>query len=244
MFKLTSHYNWLIFRIVNPELRARLKKYAKGRLLDIGSGEKPYQEMAAPYIQEHVGLDHEKTLHNTGNVDLFGTAYNIPVDSESFDTILCTYVLEHLEEPQKALAEAFRVLKKGGYAIYTVPLFWHLHEEPRDFYRYTKHGLKYIFESNGFHVIECKALTGFFVMVAQETTYYLLRFRRGGKINPLWWIVPPLNILIQALAYLINFIDRSEEFSMEYIIVVQKPDYGVYNSITSQNDNKRLETNI
>lgn len=227
MFKLTRHYNWLIFQLINPVLRARLKKYATGRLLDIGCGEKPYQEMAAPYVREHVGLDDESTQHNKAKVDLFGTAYNIPVEPDSFDTILCTDVLEHLEEPQKALAEAYRVLKTGGYAIYTVPFFWHLHEEPRDFYRYTKYGLKYIFESNGFRVVECKALSGFIVMVAQETTYYLLRFRRGGAINPLWWIVPPLNVLIQLLAYLLNFIDRSEKFSMEYIFIAQKSNFGV-----------------
>jgi len=203
-------------------LRARLKEYAKGRLLDIGCGVKPYQEMAAPYVQEHVGIDHASIQDNQAKVDLFGTAYNIPVDSDSFDTILCTDVLEHLEEPQKALAEAYRVLKAGGYAIYTVPFFWHLHEEPRDFYRYTKYGLRYVFESAGFCVVECKPLTGFFVMVAQETTYYLLHFRRGGKINPLWWIVPPVNIVIQAIAYLLNFIDRSEEFSMEYMVVARK----------------------
>jgi SAM-dependent methyltransferase len=223
MFNLARYYNWLIFRLINPMIRTRLKKYANGRLLDIGCGEKPYHEMTAPYVVEHVGIDHEGTSHNKEKVDIFGTAYNIPVDPDTFDTILCTDVLEHLEEPQKALAEAYRVLKSGGYAIYTVPFFWHLHEEPRDFYRYTKYGLKYIFEANGFEVVECKALTGFFVMVAQETSYYLLRFRRGGAINPFWWIVPPLNVIIQAVAYLLNFIDRSESFSMEYLVVARKP---------------------
>jgi hypothetical protein len=98
-----------------------------------------------------------------------------------------------------------------------------LHEEPRDFYRYTKYGLKYLFEANHFTVLECKALTGFFVTIAQETTYYLLRFRRGGPINPLWWVVPPINVVIQAIAYLLNLIDHSEEYSMEYILVARKP---------------------
>jgi len=76
-------------------------------------------------------------------IDLFGTAYNIPVDDNYFDTALCTAVLEHLEETSDVTKETHRVLKAGGYAIYTVPFFWHLHEEPRDFYRYTKYGLKY-----------------------------------------------------------------------------------------------------
>ena len=223
MFKLAGHHNWLIFRLINPALETRLKKYAKGRLLDIGCGIKPYKEMAAPYVREHVGLDHRDTQHDVSNVDLFGTAYSIPTEDDSFDTILCTDVLEHLEEPKQAITETRRVLKPGGYAIYTIPLFWHLHEEPRDFYRYTEHGLKYLFESNGFQLVDCEALSGYWVTMAQETTYYLLRFRRGGLINPLWWIVPPVNILIQTLAYLLNLVDRSKQFTMEYILVVQKP---------------------
>ena len=89
--------------------------------------------MTRPYVTEHVGLDHENTLHNKSKIDLFGTAYDIPAEVEHFDTFLCTAVFERLEEPDKAIREAKRILKKGGYAIYTVPLFWHIHEEPRDF---------------------------------------------------------------------------------------------------------------
>lgn len=131
---------------MDEHIREAAKKFANGRLLDIGCGEKPLQNMFAPYVTEHIGLDHQDSLHSKDNVDIFGSAYEIPKKNEYFDTILCTAVLEHLEEPDKAIAEANRVLKKGGIAIYTVPFFWHLHEEPRDFYRYTKYGLKYLFE--------------------------------------------------------------------------------------------------
>ena len=144
--------NWLVYGIVNRELRRALSVYAKGKLLDIGCGDKPYQGMAAPYVQEHIGLDHPGTLHDASRAELIGGAYDIPLDDDSVDTVLCTAVLEHLEEPEKALREAYRVLKEGGYAIYTVPLFWHLHEEPRDFYRFTKYGLRYLFEKSGFRL--------------------------------------------------------------------------------------------
>ncbi len=223
MFSLTRYHNWLIFRLINPALQASLERYARGRLLDIGCGSKPYKSMVAPHVTEHVGLDHRETQHDTRQVDVFGTAYSMPLEACSFDTILCTDVLEHLEEPRLALAEAYRVLKFGGHAIYTVPFFWHLHEEPRDFFRYTKHGLRYLFESNGFRVLECKALSGYWVTVAQETCYYLTRFRRWGAVNPLWWIVPIIATLIQTVAYIINSVDRSEQFTIEYILVAEKP---------------------
>ena len=173
-------YSWLIHAVVKPVLRDNLRQYAKGRLIDIGCGVKPYKEIVAPYVDEHIGIDHENSPHPSDNVDLTGTAYKIPVEDGDFDTALCTYVLEHLEEPSDAIAETYRVLTKGGYAIYTVPLFWHLHKEPRDFYRYTCHGLQYLFEKNGFEVVEIIPLCGFIVTFSQELLYFLQYFRRGG----------------------------------------------------------------
>lgn len=223
MFELTKHYNWLIFSLINPNIEKRLRQYARGKLLDIGCGEKPYRKIASRYVDEHIGVDHTLTEHSKANIDLMGTAYSIPVADSSFETILCTDVLEHLEKPADAIAEAFRVMKHGGYAIYTVPLFWHLHEEPRDFYRYTRYGLQYLFETNGFEVIEVKALSGFCATFAQELVYFLEQFRIGGPINPLWWLIPPLGIIIQGLAYLLNKFDKSESFTAEYIAVARKP---------------------
>jgi SAM-dependent methyltransferase len=204
MFKLARAHNWLIFSVINPNLEKRLKQYAHGDLIDIGCGEKPYEEMAAPYVQKHVGVDHDDTFHDKSSIDLLGTAYQIPVEDNSFDSLLCTDVLEHLEEPGEALSESFRVLKGGGYAIYTVPLFWHVHEAPRDFFRYTKFGLKYLFEKNGFEVVEIKALTGFAVTFCQALVYVLYRHRRGGMINPLWWIVPIVGHIIQGFGYMLK----------------------------------------
>lgn len=231
MNKLSRPYNWLIFKIIDPALEQRLRRYATGVLLDIGCGDKPYLDMAAPYVSEHVGLDHEETLHDRRQTDLDGTAYRIPSLDHHYNTVLCTDVLEHLEEPGAALAEAHRVLKPGGYAIYTVPLFWHLHEEPRDFYRYTKHGLRYLFKKVGFEIVEIVPLSGFIVTFSLELVYFLYRFRGQSRINPLWWIIPLLGTAIQRLAFLINKVDRSYGFSVEYLIVARKPDS---NQLTAQ----------
>lgn len=175
--------------------------------------------MFAPYVTEHIGLDHQDSLHTKDNVDIFGSAYKIPRENECFDTVLCTAVLEHLEEPDKAIAESNRVLKKGGIAIYTVPFFWHLHEEPRDFYRYTKYGLKYLFEKNGFEVVELKALSGFWVTFGQELVYYLWRFRHGRVRSK---IISLIGGVIQALAYILDKADKAENFTWMYLVVARK----------------------
>jgi ubiquinone/menaquinone biosynthesis C-methylase UbiE len=170
-----NNKNRLIFTIHNRALLESANKYLSGRLIDIGCGEKPYAEMLKPFVSEHIGVDHEGSLHDKSNMDRIGTAYEIPAEDGEFDSAICTAVLEHLEEPDKAIAECSRVLRPGGgVAIYTTVLFWHLHEEPRDFYRYTKYGLRYLFEKNGFEIVEIKPLSGFCVTFGQELVYYLL----------------------------------------------------------------------
>ena len=171
-------------------------------------------------VTDHIGVDHRETLHDKSQVDLFGTAYAIPADEGSFDSALCTAVLEHLEEPELAVRECYRVLKPGGTAIYSVPFIWHLHEEPRDFYRFSKYGLKYLFEKCGFEIVELKALSGFWVTFGQLLVYNLYRFDK----SLLRWlrIVDLLGLGIQAVSYGPEKIDRSEEWTWMYPVVARK----------------------
>jgi len=213
--------NLLVYHLHDKMLRQLANRYVTGRLIDIGCGEKPYQNLVAPLVTEHIGLDLPSGIHGGTSVDLIGSAYKIPsVDSE-FDSALCTAVLEHLEEPEQALLECFRVLKPEGNAIYSVPFIWHLHEEPRDFYRFSKYGLEYLFEKTGFEVIEIQALSGFWVTFGQLLIYNLYRLNRG----PLRWlhIIDLIGLPFQAFFYLLDKIDRTEQWTWMYMLVARKP---------------------
>lgn len=199
----------------------REKKYIFGRMLDIGCGEKPFRDFFKNHVSEHIGLDTEQTLHERSAIDLFATAYKIPAPDASFDSALCTAVLEHLEEPELALRECVRILKPGGYALYTIPFIWHLHEEPRDFYRYSKYGIQYLFTKSGFEITELRAAAGFWATFGQLFVYNLYRFNRG----PLRWlrIIDLLAIIIQLIAYGLNVIDKTEQWTWLYLVVARKP---------------------
>jgi SAM-dependent methyltransferase len=121
------------------------------------------------------------------------------------------------------MAEALRVLKPGGCAIVTVPLFWHLHEEPRDFFRYTKHGLRHVLEEAGFEVLSVTALSGFCVTFAQELCYFLQRFGSTRAWDPRKWIVRGLCHAIQGMAFVVHPLERNESFTVEYIAVARRP---------------------
>lgn len=141
--------DWLLLHELSRDVGAMLETYARGTLLDIGCGAKPYAE-AGPRVERWIGVD----LADNPEADINGTAYAIPVSDAYADCVLCTQVLEHLEDPRAALVEFGRVLKPNGLLILSVPQYWPLHEEPRDFFRYTEIGLTTVMRSCGFDIVE------------------------------------------------------------------------------------------
>lgn len=120
------------------------------RLLDLGCGARPYAPLYRPAYRHCFGCDVPASLHDLSSVDFLATATALPLRDASLDCVLCTEVLEHVPDPAAALREIARVLRKGGHLILTVPFLVELHREPRDYYRYTRHGLEYLLGEAGF----------------------------------------------------------------------------------------------
>jgi SAM-dependent methyltransferase len=212
--------NLLIHHIHDRELTRCAKSYFSGRLLDIGCGTKPYKNLLSSCVSAHVGLDRPQPFNPMAKIDLFGTACSLPVKDKSFESVLSTASLEHLPEPEAALLECNRVLKQGGIAIFSVPFMWHLHSEPWDYYRFSKFGLRHIFEKSGFEILEIKALAGFWTTFATMFSYYIGRFNRGPmRYMP---IIPLLGIVTQVFAYLLDKLDRAEEWTWMHMVVAKK----------------------
>lgn len=216
--KSQSH-NWLVHRIAWNHLSEVIPLYAGKRVLDIGCSDKPYESLFLPHVMDYIGLDHAESQHNLRSVDIIADAYNTTVRDASFDTILSTSVLEHLERPQDAILEMHRVLKPGGHVIVTCPLFWHLHEQPRDFFRYTKYGLRFLFEKAGFEIIEIRPLSGFVVTFAQEFVYFLQSLNHNTILRNL---INILQFIIQKTAYFLNRYDKSYDFTWMYLLIAKK----------------------
>jgi len=78
-------------------------------------------------------------------VDIVADAQNMPqIPSESADCVLLVSVLQHLPSPQKAIDEAFRVLRPGGVIYVTVPFIFVYHRDPEDFNRFSVPGLEFL----------------------------------------------------------------------------------------------------
>jgi SAM-dependent methyltransferase len=212
----TAH-NWLA-HLVNQKYAERVAPYSRGRLLDLGCGEKPYFDVFKHRVDSYIGLEHPMTLHKNDKIDLFGDACNLPFADESFDTVVSFQVMEHIPEPDKMIAEVNRVLVTGGHAIFTTPFMWGIHEAPNDYYRFTKYGLRYLFEKNGFEIRELLANTGFWAMAGLRLNYYLARFAHGF----VRYAFIPIFLIVQVLAQTLDKIDKVESDTAGYVVVSKK----------------------
>jgi SAM-dependent methyltransferase len=131
-----------------------------GRMLDVGCGSQQYRKFVA--CHQYIGI--EWSRHKRPPV--VGDVTRIPFGDRTFDSALCTEVLEHLAEPGRCLAEIRRVVKPGGTVFFTVPMTMYTHSEPYDFYRYTEYGLRYLLEKHGFEIVELRRLGGVLSVMA------------------------------------------------------------------------------
>jgi len=60
------------------------------------------------------------------------------------DVIVCFNVLEHVSDFSTGIANLYEALSPGGQLLIYVPMFYPLHDEPHDYFRYTEHALRKI----------------------------------------------------------------------------------------------------
>ncbi len=117
---------WLINNFTNTLIEI-IKNLSIENILDVGCGEGFTLAMLQKnnFGKNLEGIDCSDVAIKIGK-DLFpeitmktGDVYNLPYEDNSFDLVICTEVLEHLEDPKRALQEIMRVSKK--YCLFSVP---------------------------------------------------------------------------------------------------------------------------
>jgi SAM-dependent methyltransferase len=100
----------------------------RGRCLNAGCGEGLYSRFLESYaeITEIFNIDItapqiSARRADPRNTDAVGSITEIPIEDGSVDWILCTEVIEHIEDDRAAALELGRVLAPGGYALISVP---------------------------------------------------------------------------------------------------------------------------
>jgi SAM-dependent methyltransferase len=161
-------------RALEPVLRG----LPEGVVLDVGSKDAPYRRFVA--ATEYLAME----IAPGPGVDVVGDIHDIPKSDATFDTIICTEVLEHCHDPQRAVDEIGRVLRPGGVCVLSTRFLYPYHGAPKDYFRFTEDGLDHLFR--GFSHVDVTPLGD-----RLESAWMLLP-RRGRLWGRLVNVVDPL----------------------------------------------------
>jgi SAM-dependent methyltransferase len=185
---------------------------AGARVLDAGAGEGNYKRHFSK--QRYCGLDLGvgDQEWDYARLDAVGDLAGLPFDAGTFDASINIVTLEHVTDPARVLCELSRVLKPGGRLLLIVPLEWEEHQQPHDYFRYTRYGLEFLLTQAGFAEIAIEPVGGFFRLLSRRLFNALQFFPGPLMLVAAIFFVPPALILP-----LFDGIDRRRNFTLGYI---------------------------
>jgi SAM-dependent methyltransferase len=135
-------------------------------VIDIGGGRVTKRHLFRSYQVVDVNAAYKP--------DILADIQELPMADGSVGAALCLEVLEHVEDPFKAVAELHRVLKPGAMLLVSVPFIWPYHAAPglyQDFWRFTPDGLRRLFK--GFRDVEIVKKGGYVSAMAEFVPSFL-----------------------------------------------------------------------
>ena len=185
-----SSSTWVVRSALAGWLReqaAELVDDAPVRVLDVGCGPKPYYPFFASVASEYIGVD---VVENPA-AELLGPVEALPVEDASFDLVLCTQVLEHCDDPARAVRELHRVTRAGGRVLASTHGVQVYHPSPSDYWRWTHEGLRRLFAVNAdwssLSVEPAAGTASAFAMLLG--TYIEIALRRTILARPPVWLL-------------------------------------------------------
>lgn len=190
---------------------------------DVGCGDKPFSNFLKGKVEKHIGVDIKDGFYDQSHIDIFGKAYDIPVEDDVADAIISSQVIEHLDKPiEKTLEESRRILKKGGILFLAFPFMYPIHAAPHDYVRYTEFYMEKVLTEHKFEIIEKKHIGGFWYCTGMFMGLYLQNFDRG--------LLKTLRIT-KLLIWLVKFIMRAMHELEGLMLRIAKKDQGLFRSI-------------
>ena len=115
------------------EAAVQLIEQTHGLVLNLSAG------ASSRAFQNVVELEYTIFKHT----DVAGDVHRLPFQDEVFEAVVCMNAFEHYREPEKAMQEIRRVLKRGGRFLLHTAFLQPLHEAPHHYYNCTEFGLRH-----------------------------------------------------------------------------------------------------
>ncbi|MCR5398428.1 MAG: class I SAM-dependent methyltransferase, partial [Lachnospiraceae bacterium] len=123
--------SYLMASVIGEVYSRMIPKYSRGKLLDIGCGKAPMYGLYKQYAEECICIDWDNTEHGNEYIDMaVDISGRLPFEDDTFDTVICSDVLEHIYNPVDTLNEMVRVCKRNGHILLNTPFSYWMHEEP------------------------------------------------------------------------------------------------------------------
>lgn len=168
------------------------------KLIDFGCGDMPYKSLFLNKGIDYIPADISNNNNENLLIEKDGTV-NVP--NNTFQAVLSTQVLEHVDNPVAYLKEAWRMLKHDGLLILSTHGYWMYHPHPHDYWRWTSEGLKKIIIEAGFELVSFKG-------IGSRSASGLQLFQ-DGIVNKLPQIIRPVfSAFMQILIFAFNFITK------------------------------------
>ena len=172
-------YHWLIHHQSIVALE-RAAAFARGTLVDVGCGARPFAPQFAGRVERYIGSDLRSSEYLAGRApDVYARAEALPFRDGSAGTVFGFSMMTYLPEPLLALREARRVLEPGGHAILEFTQMVPLHDEPHDYFRFTRSGASWLLEQAGLEPVELIPIGGLWTRVGLTMTGALNAINRG-----------------------------------------------------------------
>ena len=204
------------------EIERAVTKFANSlprgaRVLDAGAGEGNYRSYFA--AQRYVGLDLGvgDAAWDYSRLDVVGDLASLPFRGGVFEASLNVTTLEHVRDPLRVLSEIARSLAPGGKLLLIVPHEWEEHQQPHDYFRYTRYGLEYLLREAGFSTFDIEPVGGFFRLLSRRLFNALQFFPGPLMLLAAIFFVPPALVLPW-----LEPLDRRRNFTLGYICFAHK----------------------
>lgn len=210
-------------RTIDAEVARAAAEIADGEVtLDAGAGEARHRKAftRGKYLALDSGAG--EPSWDYGRLDLRGDLEEIPLRAGSVDTILCMVVLEHTRRPRQVIEEFARVLKPGGKIYMVVPFLWEEHQAPHDYFRFTRYGVKLLFETLPIQIDLLRPVGGFFWLAARRCINLLGFFQGGWR----WLLFVPLapffGLLFPVMLYFLDPLDPFKTYTLGFQVRATK----------------------